>query len=103
MQRMVRLLVSAVVLGAATLIATAGGAGADPSPSPSLCPDAATAMFGPNVCVFTPSMPQADIQSAVNAVYAHQVDNEMGTERFALLFEPGTYGSQKSPLDIPVG
>jgi hypothetical protein len=101
MQRTVRLLVSAVVLGAAALTATAWGAGADPSAS--LCPAAVSATFGPNVCVFTPSMSQADIQAAVNAVYAQQADNEMGTARYALLFEPGTYGSQTSPLDIPVG
>jgi hypothetical protein len=93
MQRAVRLLVSTVVLGVTALTATAGGAGADPSPSASLCPDAVTATFGPNVCVFTPSMSQADIQAAVNSIYAQQVDNEMGTARYALLFEPGIYGS----------
>jgi hypothetical protein len=48
-------------------------------------------------------MSQADIQAAVNAIYARQVDNEMGTARYALLFEPGTYGSQNNPLDVPVG
>ena len=103
MQRIVRLVVSVAVLVAAALTATAGGASADSSPSASLCPNAVTATFGPNVCVFTPSMSQADIQAAVNAVYAQQVDNEMGTARYALLFEPGTYGSQNNPLDIPVG
>jgi hypothetical protein len=59
--------------------------------------------FGPNVVIFTPSMSQADIQAKVNAIYAQQVDNEMGTARYALLFEPGTYGSQNNPLDVPVG
>jgi hypothetical protein len=106
MQRIARLMVSAAVLGAAALTATAAGAGqagADPSPPASLCPDAATAMFGPNVCVFTPSMSQTDIQATVNAIYAQQVGNEMGTARYALLFEPGTYGTQDNPLDIPVG
>jgi hypothetical protein len=96
---MVRLLAGAVVLGVVALTATAGGAAA----SPSLCPGATTTTFGPNVCVFTPSMSQAGIQAAVNAVYAQQVDSEMGTGRYALLFAPGTYGSQSSPLDIPVG
>jgi hypothetical protein len=48
-------------------------------------------------------MSQADIEAEVNAIYAQQVDNEMGTARYALLFEPGTYGSQNNPLDIPVG
>jgi hypothetical protein len=100
-----RLVVSAALLGAAALTATAVGAehaSADPSPA-SLCPDAVTATFGPDVCVFTPSMSQAGIQADVNAIYAQQVDNEMGTARYALFFEPGTYGSQSSPLDIPVG
>jgi hypothetical protein len=105
MHRIARLVASAALLGAAALTATAAGAehaSADPSPQ-SLCPDAVTATFGPNVCVFTPSMSQAAIQADVNAIYAQQTDNEMGTARFALLFEPGTYGSQSAPLDIPVG
>jgi hypothetical protein len=105
MYRIARLMVSAALLGAAALTATAAGAehaSADPSPA-SLCPDAVTATFGPYVCVFTPSMSQADIEAEVNAIYAQQVDNEMGTARYALLFEPGTYGSQNNPLDIPVG
>ena len=105
MRRIARLVVSAALLGAAGLTATAVGAehaSADPSP-PSLCPDAVIATFGPNVCVFTPSMPQAAVQADVNAIYAQQADNEMDTARYALLFEPGTYGSQSTPLDIPVG
>jgi hypothetical protein len=105
MQRIVRLMLSVALAGAAGLTATAAGAeqaSADPSPA-SLCPDAVTATFGPNVCVFTPSMSQAAIQADVNAIYAQQTDNEMGTARFALLFEPGTYGSSSTPLDIPVG
>src|SRR4051794_4693248 len=41
--------------------------------------------LGANVVVFDPSMPQAEIQARVNAIYAQQVDNEMGTARYALL------------------
>jgi hypothetical protein len=103
MHRIARLVVSAALLGAAGLTATAVGAehaSADPA---SLCQDAVTAMFGPNVCVFTPSMSQAAIQADADAIYAQQTDNEMGTARYALLFEPGTYGSATSPLDIQVG
>src|SRR4029077_12802264 len=96
-------LAGGVFWGAPRCAATAGGASADPSPSAGLCPDAVTATFGPNVCVFTPSMSQADIQGAVDAIYAQQVDNEMGTAAYTLLFEPGTYGSKSNPLDIPVG
>lgn len=59
--------------------------------------------LGPNVLIFNPSMAQSDIQAKVDAIYAQQADNEMGTARYALLFEPGTYGSQDDPLDIPVG
>jgi hypothetical protein len=105
MHRTARLAVSVALLSAAALTATAAGAehaSADSSPA-SLCPDAVTATFGPNVCVFTSSMSQADIQADVNTIYAQQVDNQFGTARYALLFEPGTYGSQSDPLDIPVG
>src|SRR5215469_2244963 len=105
MYRIARLTVSAALLGAAALTATAAEAehaSADSAPA-SICPDAASATFGPNVCVFTPSMTQAAIQADVNAIYAQQANNERGTARYALMFEPGTYGSQSSPLDIPVG
>ncbi len=48
--------------------------------------------FGPNVYVFTPSMPQSQIQATVNAIASQQISNQFGTQRYALLFEPGTYG-----------
>jgi hypothetical protein len=66
-------------------------------------PQSASADLGPNVIVFSPDMPQADIQAKVDSIYAQQVDNEMGTQRYALLFKPGTYGSAAAPLDIRVG
>ena len=59
--------------------------------------------FGPNVTVFTPEMPVSEIQATLDATHAQQVDNEMGGERFAYLFEPGTYGSDEEPLQIKVG
>jgi hypothetical protein len=55
------------------------------------------------VHVFDPSMPIADIQAAADAVYARQAGNQFGTERDALLFLPGSYGSATEPLDIQVG
>jgi len=107
MRKFVRLAVSSALLGGTALTAVAVGAAhasAAPAPAPaSLCPDAVTTMFGPNVCVFTPSMTQSAIQADVNAIYAQQATNEMGTARYALLFAPGTYGSTSAPLDIPVG
>jgi hypothetical protein len=66
-------------------------------------PAHSTPDLGPNVIVFTPDMPQADIQAKVDSIYGQQVDNEMGTQRYALLFKPGTYGSGSNPLDIRVG
>src|SRR5262245_58543769 len=59
--------------------------------------------LGPHVTVFDPSMPVSEIQATLDATYAAQVDNEMGTDRFAYLFLPGTYGTLTNPLQIKVG
>jgi hypothetical protein len=54
--------------------------------------------FGPNVLVFNPSMPMADIQAQIDKVYAVQQHSEFGPARNAILFEPGEYH-----VDVPVG
>jgi hypothetical protein len=54
--------------------------------------------FGPNVLVFDPSMPAADIQKQIDAVYAVQQYSEFGPARNAFLFLPGSY-----TVDVPVG
>ncbi|HXM67890.1 MAG TPA: hypothetical protein VN911_14240 [Candidatus Acidoferrum sp.] len=59
--------------------------------------------FGPNVYVFNASMPLSQIQATVDAVATQQVSNQFGTQRYALLFEPGTYGSSTNPLNFQVG
>src|ERR1700704_4174889 len=59
--------------------------------------------FGANVYVFNASMPQSQIQATVDSIAAQQVSNQFGTQRYALLFEPGTYGSSASPLNFQVG
>jgi hypothetical protein len=59
--------------------------------------------FGSNVYVFNPSMPQGQIQATVDAVSSQQVSNQFGSQRYALLFEPGTYGSKLAPLIFQVG
>ena len=88
-------------------LATAGAASAAPSAAAaaSLCPDANVAAFGPNVCVFTPSMSQAAIQADLNAVATQQVPvaSQFDSDRYALFFEPGTYGSAAAPLVFQVG
>jgi hypothetical protein len=48
-------------------------------------------------------MPTSEIRAVVDAVYAQQVDAEMGTGRYALLFKPGVYGSSADPLIVRVG
>jgi hypothetical protein len=59
--------------------------------------------FGPNVKIFDPGMSATAIKSAVDAIAAQQVPNQFGTERYALLFMPGTYGSATAPLNFQVG
>jgi hypothetical protein len=59
--------------------------------------------LGPNVIVFDPSMPTSQIRATFDAIHAQQVDAEMGTNRYALLFKPGVYGSQADPLQLKVG
>lgn len=54
--------------------------------------------FGPNVDVFTPSTPAAEMQKRIDAVYAVQHHNEFGPQRNAFLFLPGTYH-----VDVPIG
>ncbi len=64
---------------------------------------AAAPDFGPNVIVFDPSMPASQIQSTVDAIASQQISNQFGTQRYALLFRPGTYGSSTDPLNFQVG
>jgi hypothetical protein len=85
----------ALVLAALFAPAATGGPPATAAPS--------VPGFGPNVTVFDPSMPVSEIQATVDALHAQQVDAEMGTNRYALLFKPGVYGSQTEPLQLKVG
>ncbi|GLY06783.1 glycosyl hydrolase family 28-related protein [Actinoplanes sp. NBRC 101535] len=80
------------------LAVTAAPSPATASPAAVKAPD-----LGTNVTVFDPSMPVSSIQAKLDATYAAQVDNEMGTSRFAFLFKPGTYGTAEQPLQVKVG
>ncbi|RZU52513.1 hypothetical protein EV385_4379 [Krasilnikovia cinnamomea] len=80
-----------------TAAMTGPAAGAAP-PAPAAPPG-----LGPNVTVFDPGMPVADIQAALDAAYTRQVDDEMGTARHAFLFKPGTYGTAEHPLQVKLG
>ncbi|MDB5801122.1 MAG: carbohydrate binding module family protein [Rhodocyclales bacterium] len=54
--------------------------------------------FGPNVLIFDPGMSASTIQSQLNNVFNQQQSNQFGTNRYALLFKPGTYN-----VDVNVG
>jgi hypothetical protein len=54
--------------------------------------------LGPNVLIFDPTLPQADMQQRIDKIYAVERRNEFGPERYALLFLPGEYR-----VDVPVG
>src|SRR5215831_4698047 len=75
-----------------------GGIGRASAAPPSGPPD-----LGPNVIVFDPTMPTSEIQARIDAIAAQQVDNEFGTQRYTLLFMPGTYGTTANPLTFQVG
>jgi hypothetical protein len=81
---------------AAALVGYAGTASAKPLAGTQ--PD-----FGPNVVVFDPSMSTSEIQATVDAIANQQVPNQFGTQRYALLFKPGTYGTANDPLNFQVG
>jgi hypothetical protein len=91
------LIALALVLSAADAGSTASAAPAVGGPAQSL-PD-----LGPNVTIFDPSMPVSEIQATLDAIHAQQVDAEMGTNRYALLFKPGAYGTPTQPLQMKVG
>ena len=93
---------SAAVIGSSSPSTAVSSA---PSATASLCPDADTATFGPNVCVFTPAMTQAAVQADLNAIATQQVPvgAQFDSDRYAVFFEPGTYGSAADPLVFQVG
>src|ERR1700733_869181 len=96
------LVIGLAVVTAGALTGTAASA-ATITKAPTQAASVKAPNLGTNVTIFAPSMPVADIQAKVDAVYAKQVDNEMGSDRYALLFMPGTYGTDDHPLQIKVG
>src|SRR5258706_7830791 len=90
------------VLMIAASVVNAGTASASVGPAHD-SPGAAQRDFGPNVKIFDPTMPISEIQATVDAISSQQIGNEMGTQRYALLFKPGTYGTAAHPLIFQVG
>jgi hypothetical protein len=102
---------AALALGALAAVPASAAPAASSSPAApaaaatSLCPDAETTTFGPNVCVFTDTMSQSAIQADLNAIATQQVPvaSQFDGNRYSVFFEPGTYGSAASPLVFQVG
>ena len=108
----------AVATAAVPTLAVAGAEAAAPPPSAvtsaSSAPSAAAVAgavraavtapdLGSGTLVLDPSMSTAEIKAKVDAISATQVSNEMGPQRHAILFKPGTYGSATEPLNFQVG
>jgi hypothetical protein len=87
----------AFVAGAVAISGAAAASQHTLKPAPTV-PD-----FGPNVKIFDPSMSTTEIKADVDAIAAEQVSNQFGTQRYALLFMPGTYGTAAAPLNFQVG
>jgi hypothetical protein len=81
-RRLLTLSASAASLAAAGAVGAPELASADSSPEPD---------FGPNVFVYDPSTPAATIQAKFDELFAQQASDEMGTNRYAVLFKPGQY------------
>ena len=103
LRRVASVLVAAGVVAGGMALGTAATAVAAPAPAPSMCPGMNFPELGPDVCVFSPSVPQATIQTDLDAIAAVMVPDQFGSQRIALLFEPGTYGSTTHPLVFQVG
>jgi chitodextrinase len=75
-----------------SVLATAAGLCLYPDVSTAVpISEANTTIFGPRVYVFDPTMPAADIGNVATSVFTAQESNEFSTQRYALLFKPGTY------------
>jgi hypothetical protein len=95
--------IGAIAIAVVTVLSGAGAASAASTEAAEEAPPATQVELGPNVKIFDPSMPVAQIQATVDAIAAQQIGNEMGTQRYALLFKPGTYGTAAEPLIFQVG
>jgi hypothetical protein len=92
-----------VAFAAPAAPAAAAAAVAAPTAASAVAPSTTGGQFGSNTYIFTASMSQASIQSTLDSIASQQVSNQFGSQRYAVLFEPGTYGSAADPLIFQVG
>jgi hypothetical protein len=95
--RLARLVAASLVVAGALALSGAVSASTAAKPAPA-GPD-----FGPNVTIFDPSMSTSQIKATLDAISTQQLSNQFGTERYALLFMPGTYGTPTDPLNFQLG
>ena len=67
-------------------------------PAPTATPPSGAPDFGPNVLTFDPSMSTTTMQNTLDTIYSQQQTNQFGTNRYAVLFKPGSYN-----LNVNVG
>ena len=79
------------------LLCITAGCSSPGKSSDALDTSAYTTIFGDNVLVFDTIMDPDGIRTTLGALHEQQKYNEFGSERYALLFKPGTYD-----LDITV-
>jgi hypothetical protein len=48
-------------------------------------------------------MALGEIRATLEKIAKRQISNQFGNERYALFFEPGSYGSREHPLNFQVG
>jgi len=99
-------LIAGAGLAAMPAAAASAANAARPAQAPSsLCPGANATSFGPNVCVFSDTMSQATIQTDLDNIASQQVPvaSQFSSQRYAIFFQPGTYGSAADPLVFQVG
>jgi len=91
------------VAGSALAARSGGGPGRESGSGRTVGDAPALADLGPNVKIFDPTMSTSEIQTAVDGIANQQVSSQFGTQRYALLFRPGTYGTAAAPLNFQVG
>ncbi len=64
-----------------------------PTPTVTIPPATGTPDFGPNVFIADPSMPASTIQDRCTEIFNRQETAQFGSERYAILFKPGTYST----------
>ena len=88
MIRLMRWTPTALAAVAGLFVLTTAAIAADPGAA------ANRTVLGPNVYVFDPSMPAADMQHTPDGIFKKMEANQFGPERYALLFKPGVYNDQ---------